>query len=159
MKRFLIALAVATLTFINTSCNQSPQQQTQAAAAPVKDTVEQACEPIKDPNNPKPMAIMMRVMAAHSDSMHSQLLRGESLDSADYPFLRFYVAEPTDPKVLEPQFFENARVFQQAHRELFAHPKEQVQYYNNMINACIRCHEQYCSGPLKRIRKFPIVKS
>lgn len=159
MKKSLIVTGIIGFILIHVACNTSPQQEATQQSAPAKDTAEAACEPIKDPNNPKPMAIMMRVMAAHADSMHSQLLRGESLDSNDYPFLRFYVAEPTDPKVLEPQFFENARLFQQAHRELFAHPKEQVQYYNNMINACIRCHEQYCSGPLKRIRKFPIVKS
>ncbi len=115
-----------------------------------------ACATIKDPNQPKPMALMMRQMAANSDSMKAKISRGEVLDSLQYPFIRFYAVEPTDPNVLEPNFFEKARLFQAAYKALFQHPSEQKTYYNLMIQACVNCHENYCSGPLKRIRKLPI---
>lgn len=115
-----------------------------------------ACSPIMDPNNPKPMALMMRQMAANADSMKARILRGETLDSLKHPFIRFYTAEPTDPKVLEANFFEKARLFQAAYKELFNHPEEQKKYYNLTIEACVNCHKDYCSGPLKRIRKLPI---
>ena len=122
------------------------------------DSVDAECETetIKDPNNPKPMALMMRQLAANADSMKQQIIRGEQLDSTQYPFIKFYLVEPTDPNVLEPQFYENARLFQEAYIALFKHPKEQVKYYNLVINKCISCHENYCSGPLKRIRKLLI---
>jgi hypothetical protein len=68
------------------------------------------------------------------------------------------LVEPTDKNVLEPQFFKNADVFKAAHKAVFDHPKEQKKYYNLMINACISCHENYCSGPLRRIRKMPITE-
>jgi hypothetical protein len=84
------------------------------------------------------------------------VLNAEQLDSLKYPFIRFYLVEPTDPKVLEPVFYENARLFQEAYIELFNHPKEQSKYYNAMVGKCINCHEMYCSGPLKRIRKLLI---
>ena len=32
----------------------------------------------------------------------------------------------------------------------------QIKAYNAVIGMCINCHESYCSGPLKRIRKLPI---
>ncbi|MBC7382395.1 MAG: hypothetical protein H7296_05290 [Bacteroidia bacterium] len=121
-----------------------------------KDSLHACSKLIKDPNNSKPMALMMRILAANADSMRHQLLRGESLTSERYPFVHFYLVEPTDPKVLEPQFFENARLFKIAYTDVFKHRKEQKKYYNLMINGCIKCHESYCSGPLKRIRKFPI---
>ncbi len=70
--------------------------------------------------------------------------------------MRFYLVEPTDPGVLEPQFYENARLFQEAYQALFKHPKEQIKYHNLVIGKCINCHENYCSGPLKRIRKLLI---
>jgi hypothetical protein len=122
------------------------------------DSVAAECETetIKDPNNPKPMALMMRQLAANADSMKQQIIRGEQLDSTRYPFIKFYLVEPTDPNVLEPQFYENARLFQEAYIALFKHPKEQVKYHNLVINKCISCHENYCSGPLKRIRKLLI---
>lgn len=102
------------------------------------------------------MALMMRQIAANADSMKSQIMRGEQLDSKRYPFIRFYLVEPTDPNVLEPQFYENARLFQEAYKELFRHPNEQAKYHNMIIGKCINCHENYCSGPLKRIRKLLI---
>jgi len=154
MRNKLVILSIFFLSIIIfQACQENTKPQTETPKP--KDSTE-ACVPIKDPNNPKPMALMMRLMAANADSMRSQLLRGETLDSNQYAFIKFYLVEPTDPNVLEPQFFENARMFQSSYHELFKHPKEQKKYYNLMINACINCHESYCSGPLKRIRKFPI---
>jgi hypothetical protein len=137
---------------INACSNNNQPKATTTASG---DTA-QVIETIKDPNKPKPMALMMRQMAANADSMKAKLLRGESLDSLSFPFIRFYLVEPTDKNVLEPQFFENAKIYQAAHKAIFDHPTEQKKYYNLMIGACISCHENYCSGPLRRINKMPI---
>ncbi len=168
MKRILQIISVlfifSMLLDACTSNEQKNQEQAAARAADSlkvkarKDSLESCTKTIMDPNNPKPMALMMRLMAANADSMNKELKRGESIDSTLYPFIPFYLVEPTDPKVLEPQFFENARLFKMAYLELFKHPKAQVKYYNLMINSCIHCHETYCSGPLKRIRNFPITE-
>jgi hypothetical protein len=145
------------------SCGDSgtPETGKHSGEHHVADDSAAACEApsgqtIMDPNNPKPMALMMRQLAANADSMKQQILRGEKLDSLKYPFIRFYLAEPTDPSVLEPQFYENARLFQEAYHELFRHSSDQVTYHNLVISKCIGCHENYCSGPLKRIRKLLI---
>jgi hypothetical protein len=152
-KAIFSVLAICTLLYACSGGNEKEQQ-----AATAADSAASCAKPgtIKDPNNPKPMALMMRQMAANADSMKHQLERGETLDSLRYPFIRFYMAEPTDPSVLEPQFYENARLFQESYRELFRHSKEQVKYHNLVIGKCISCHENYCSGPLKRIRKLLI---
>ncbi len=160
MKKLLVILALLlpALWFAEACNDKGNKKSPEAAAADsarIADSLA-SCSPIKDPNNPKPMALMMRQMAANADSMKAKILRGESLDSLQYPFIRFYVAEPTDPHVLEPNFFEKARLFQAAYKDLFQHPKEQKKYYNLMIQACVNCHQNYCSGPLKRIRKLPI---
>lgn len=122
----------------------------------VEDTTK-ACEnpeTVMDPNQAKPMALMMRQMVKNVGEMKTKIEAGEKLDSTKYPFIRFYLVEPTDPSVLEPQFYENARLFQEAYTSLFKHPNEQKKYYNLVIGKCIGCHENYCSGPLKRIRKL-----
>jgi hypothetical protein len=144
---FIIGLVVQ-------ACSSEPKSTT--IAQDKKADSLAACSTIKDPNQTKPMALMMRQMAANADSMKTKINRGQVLDSLQYPFIRFYIAEPTDPSVLEPNFFEKSRLFQSAYRALFQHPKEQKKYYNLMIQACVNCHENYCSGPLKRIRKLPI---
>ncbi len=157
MKKFLLAIILFLLVglFIQSCSNEQKPKAEAKEAQSTQDSID-ACATIKDPNNPKPMALMMRQMAANADSMKAKINRGEALDSLQYPFIRFFVAEPTDPHVLEPNFFEKARLFQTAYKDLFKHPKEQKKYYNLMIQACVNCHQNYCSGPLKRIRKLPI---
>ena len=119
-----------------------------------QDTASCSKGPVKDPNHPKPMALAMRAMVMNTDSIRAQLLRGENPDSSAYPFIRFYMVEPTDPAVLEPRFYENARLFHQAYKEFFRHGNEGVKYYNSMVGNCVNCHQSYCSGPLKRIKKL-----
>lgn len=138
------------------SCGSSDKKQdTQVVETADSSTCENP-ETIKDPNNTKPMALMMRQMATYADSMRAQLLRNEELDSNSYPFIRFYLVEPTNPNVLEPNFFDNAKKFQEAFHDLFRKKGNQKEMYNNMIQACINCHENYCTGPLRKIRKLPI---
>ena len=154
MKKIIYSI----LVFVSIGILINACSNNQKPASEAKSTDSSAAQTIKDPNNPKPMALMMRQMAANADSMKAKLLRGESLDSLSFPFIRFDLVEPTDKNVLEPQFFKNADVFKSAHKAAFEHPKEQKKYYNLMINACISCHENYCSGPLRRIRKMPITE-
>jgi len=130
------------LGLIIASCNFGPNQKTIIA--------------IKDPNNAKPMAIMMRLMAQNADSMRALLLRDEQLDSNRFPFVRFQLVEPTDTNVLEAKFFSNADRFEIAHKNMFNNPYEQKKYYNLMIKECQNCHDSYCKGPLKKINQLPI---
>jgi hypothetical protein len=148
---YLFVLLIALGILIN-ACSNNQTPKLSDASSPIANSGAV----IKDPNQPKPMALMMRQMAANADTMKAKLLRGESVDSLSFPFIRFYLVEPTDKNVLEPQFYENANVFKIAHKAVFDHPKEQKKYYNLMINACIGCHENYCSGPLRKINKMPI---
>lgn len=153
--KHVVITGILAFTFL-LACTNNAQKADQTQEENQTENQDSSCAPetIKDPNNPKPMALMMRQLAQNADSMKAQLQRGEAIDSLKYPFIRFYLAEPTDPNVLEPLFYENARLFQQAYVALFSHKNEQVKYYNLMIGKCVNCHESYCSGPLKKIRKL-----
>lgn len=162
MKYSTIVFSVFFLGAVLYACNQ-PSKTADIAVSEThseKDSAENSCanpdETTMDPNQTKPMALMMRTMVKNAQLMRDQIQKGETLDSLKYPFIRFYLVEPTDPSVLEPVFYENARLFQQAYLDLFKHSGEQKKYYNVMVGKCINCHESYCSGPLKRIRKLLI---
>jgi hypothetical protein len=161
MKKLIVLASLLLGSFLFfAACNgsETKKEASSDSTAVINEMDSASCsnETIMDPNNPKPMALMMREMVKNADRMKSKLEKGEKLDSADFPFLRFYLVEPTDPNVLEPQFFENARLFQESYKAIFAHEQEQRKYYNLMISRCVKCHESYCSGPLKRIRKLPL---
>jgi len=161
LKKIQTAFFLAYIIFLSASCNNINISKKEVAedVHESKDSGSmKSCnaKPVKDPNHPKPMALMMRMMADNADSIRAQLLRNENPDKLRYPFQKFYLLEPTDSSVLEMQFFENARFYQEAYTDFFNHPNEQKRYFNVLIEKCVNCHEHYCNGPLKRIRKLYI---
>ena len=152
----LVYLSLGVFLSIFAFCGSSDKKPEPNVAETADSSSCENPETIKDPNNTKPMALMMRQMATYADSMRAQLLRDEALDSNSYPFIRFYLVEPTNPNVLEPNFFDNAKRFQEAFHDLFRKKGNQKEMYNLMIQECINCHENYCTGPLRKIRKLPL---
>lgn len=152
----LIAFIVVTVACNNN--NNAPKKETTAVVDSTSADTAASCETpssTRYPNQDKPMALMMRQMADNAQKMKNKLEAGEKIDAAEFPFIRFHLVEPTDPNVLQPQFYENARMFQEAHKALVGAPQnKQKEMYTAYINQCINCHQTYCSGPLKRIRKL-----
>jgi len=133
------------------SCSEKRKDKT------ANDKQEGSCSaPVKDPNNPKPMALMMRNLADACDSMRLQILANHTVDSVKYPLMPFWTAEPTDSSVLEPLFFDNAKIIEKAWRTLMSSKENQAANYTAVVNACVHCHSSYCSGPLRRIRKLTL---
>lgn len=160
-KRFLLLLTIACCVII--ACNQTGNNnlQTKDTTAVIStETTDPACKnPVKYPNQDKPMALMMRQMADNAQLMKEKLEAGETLTAQQFPFIRFHLVEPTDPNILQPQFYENARLFQEAHKAMVEAPMAtQKELYTAYINQCINCHQTYCSGPLKRIRKLVLTQ-
>ena len=121
-----------------------------------KKSQEPACEKptIKDPNEVKPMALMMRTMANYCDTMRLKINKNELVDSVSFPLMPFWSAEPTDSSVLETLFFDNAKQFENAYRKLMQDQDNQKENYSAVIATCVHCHNSYCSGPLRRIKKL-----
>lgn len=154
--RNYIPLFILIILFISVwSCNDFGTTNQKQGDASVNDSATCENETIKDPNNAKPMALMMRQLVSTAESIRQKIIKGEQPDSIHFPFVRFYLVEPTDPNVLEPQFYENARLFQDAYYAVFEKGADK-ETYNAMIDACIGCHQSYCSGPIKRIKKLYI---
>ena len=159
----VFAFIVAAIFIV--ACNNTPSNKTEVTQTAKQDTLNKvdtagaSCSTIttRYPNNDKPMALMMRQMANNAQKMKDKIEAGELVEDKLFPFIRFHLVEPTDPNVLQPQFFENARMFQEAHKNLINAPiAKQKEMYTLYINQCINCHQTYCSGPLKRIRKLVI---
>jgi len=158
IKTSLITIfSIVYLTACENNLNKPKQEVTTTADSKMNDSLS-SCESsssTKYPNQDKPMALMMRQMADNAQKMKDKVEAGEKIDANEFPFIRFHLVEPTDPNILQPQFYENARLFQQAHKALMSAPaNKQKEMYTAYINQCINCHQTYCSGPLKRIRKL-----
>jgi outer membrane murein-binding lipoprotein Lpp len=66
-------------------------------------------------------------------------------------------AEPTKGTSKDDLFEEYAKEFLEESHLFFISSKEQKTiYFNSMINSCVSCHQQYCPGPIKKIKKLHI---
>lgn len=154
MRKILLAFLFVCLCAV-VSCSETSKQTSNDS---VKSEEAEDCDAntIKDPNDVKPMALMMRTMADYCDTMRLKINKGEKVDSVAFPLMPFWSAEPTDSSVLETLFFDNAIIIQNAWRKLMSSPENQAANYTAVVDACVHCHSSYCSGPLKRIRKLKL---
>ena len=148
MKKILITCCIL-LSIAIVACNDVEK---------AKESKQEECknETIKDPNDPKPMALMMRTMANNCDSMRLEINAGKTVDSIKYPLMPFWTAEPTDSANLVELFYNNASEFEIAYRTLMSSKEHQKENYTAVINSCVNCHNSFCSGPLRRIKKLPL---
>jgi hypothetical protein len=66
-------------------------------------------------------------------------------------------AEPTDAEDSGPVFEAFSDGFINALREFERSEESAVlEEYNDLVNSCIGCHQQYCIGPLEIIKKLEI---
>jgi thioredoxin-related protein len=150
MKKLLIIIGLLTWIFVIACHDIGTSKSADKNESCTKE------ETIKDPNHPKPMALMMRTMANYCDSMRLDLKADKTIDSLKYPLLPFWKAEPTDSSNLVNLFYDNASQYEKAYRQLMSNTNNQKENYTNVINSCVNCHNSFCSGPLKRIRKLTL---
>lgn len=99
------------------------------------------------------LALLMRQMTEETDSIRAAVLAGE--DHELWSRIReLHTAKPTDASSSGPVFEGFAAAFIGAVEEMQAADTAHTQYYNDVINRCMDCHQQFCPGPMKRIRKF-----
>jgi cytochrome c556 len=104
------------------------------------------------------LAEMMRDMHAHAAEMREAIL-ADSLGELP-TFARQYelmnTLIPTDQSVRTPIFEGFSGLFMEYAQEIHQNKENRVYNYNNMLNACVSCHQTYCPGPIKRINKLKI---
>lgn len=100
------------------------------------------------------LALLMRQLTEETDSIRSAVLRGEG-----HPLWSrikdLHTAEPTEASSSGPVFDGFASSFIAAVDEMEAADDSlRAQYFNGVINRCMDCHQEFCPGPMKRIKKF-----
>ncbi len=95
------------------------------------------------------------------DSMYNEtLLIKKGLESQTYPsnplekYKIIHTATPTDADVKTTEFREFTNDYLKSLKEFYQ--ETSAKNYTLMINACIRCHESYCPGPLKKISQLKL---
>lgn len=102
------------------------------------------------------MASLMEQMYVDSKRTKEQIEKGESPKLFPAYFLKIYTAKFTDDSDNDIFFKEKANEFIIAQQLIYSDPKNAISHFNSGVDACIKCHEIKCGGPIARIKKLYI---
>jgi hypothetical protein len=103
------------------------------------------------------MSVLMLQMYEENEKVRQKILKGEDL--SDYPeeFLKIHTASLTDPADRNEKFKLFSDVYLSSLKSVFETPKDSLKdSFNQSINSCIACHQNFCPGPIPRIQKLLI---
>lgn len=111
----------------------------------------------QDLTPPSELALLMRTMAAHADSVKAGLARGEK-KLPPYPaaITKLLTATPTKDMHIDPITFPTFGTDYQAKVSALykAARKDRDRAYNALVLSCANCHTTHCPGPMMRIKKM-----
>ncbi len=108
---------------------------------------------VVNPNGDSELAILMRRMTDDLEAAKQQLIKGKKARiQGDYKDI--LTAKPTSPHMKNEAFdgFAQSLLYQMNRFSAFG----DVKSYNDVVHACIACHNQSCPGPIARIKKLMI---
>ncbi|MCB0770591.1 MAG: hypothetical protein KDC00_09315 [Flavobacteriales bacterium] len=112
--------------------------------------------PTQELTPPSELALLMRSMAAHADSVKARVTSGAALPPRPKEFKRLLKAEPTKGMHIDPITFPTfGKDYLSKLDKLYQVPKaERTQAYNALVQSCANCHGTHCPGPLMRIKNM-----
>ena len=102
------------------------------------------------------MAALMEQMYVDNERLKDRILKGDTIGKFPQHFTRIHEAVLTDETDKDEFFNTQAKKFIEAQELIYKDPESAKEHFNNGIDACIRCHEVKCGGPIPKIKKLYI---
>ncbi len=102
------------------------------------------------------MAAHMEQMFAENERLREKILNGEELGTMPDYFDGILTKKLTDPSEFDSFYKEHAQMFLEQQQRIYNNPNQAKERYNASVDACIKCHEVKCGGPIARIKKLYI---
>ena len=111
-----------------------------------------------NPNGSSELAKLMRNMHSHAAQLRDNLMNDMSLDTFPVSFQKIYTAKATDSTVRSNAFDGFTENYLNSLQNLYSvkDGASRKHAFNEMVDQCISCHNQYCTGPVKMISKLKI---
>lgn len=121
---------------------------------------EEKCSPAKEKKlemyQMSEMAALMEQMYVDSKRAKERIQKGEAIGQFPEHFLKIHTAKFTDETENDPFFKQKAKDYIAAQQLLYSDPQHQKENFNRGVDACLKCHENKCGGPIPRIKKLYI---
>jgi hypothetical protein len=110
-----------------------------------------------NPNGSSELALLMRSMFDDGMLVKADILEGKKA-TVECDYARIHTAVATQPEeTVTPDFKTFAAAYEAAVGDLNNAPAgEQRGPYTHMVNTCIQCHQEFCTGPIRKIRKMEL---
>ena len=102
------------------------------------------------------MAALMEQMYVDNQRLKERIMKGDTIGKFPQHFIRIHKAVMTDETDKDAFFDEQAAKFIKAQELIYQDPKNAKEHFNNGSDACIKCHEVKCGGPIPKIKKLYI---
>jgi hypothetical protein len=102
------------------------------------------------------MAMLMEQMYVDNLRLKERIIKGDTIGEFPQHFLKIHKSVMTDETDNDEFFKEQAATFIKAQEMIYQDPVNAKKHFNNGIDACLKCHEQKCGGPIPRIKKLYI---
>lgn len=102
------------------------------------------------------MAALMEQMYVDNERLKERIIKGDTIGKFPQHFIKIHKAVMTDETDKDVFFNEQAAKFIKAQELIYQDPKNAKEHFNNGIDACIKCHEVKCGGPIPKIKKLYI---
>ena len=102
------------------------------------------------------MAALMEQMYVDNQRLKERIMKGDTIGKFPQHFIRIHKAVMTDETDKDAFFDEQAAKFIKAQDLIYQDPTNAKEHFNNGIDACIKCHEVKCGGPIPKIKKLYI---
>lgn len=102
------------------------------------------------------MSLLMEQKYVDNQRLKERILKGDTIGKFPNHFLKIHESAMTDDKENDAFFKEQAAHFIKAQELIYEDPENAKKHFNNGVDACIKCHQVKCGGPIPRIKKLYI---
>ncbi len=107
--------------------------------------------------NMSELSLAMEEMYRTNEAFREALRSGMGIDSIPAVFYTIHTAEATSASDKDPMYHAMADVFLERMEAVAREPlANQPAAFNEMIDACVSCHQVKCQGPIDRINKLRV---
>lgn len=102
------------------------------------------------------MASLMEQMFVENTRLRDRIISNDTLGEMPDYFKGILNKKLTDPTDLDQFYIEHANLFLEQQQNIYNNPTQAKTLFNASVDACIKCHEVKCGGPIQRIKKLYI---
>ncbi|MDQ3100642.1 MAG: hypothetical protein M3R08_04590 [Bacteroidota bacterium] len=105
---------------------------------------------------PSELALLMRLMAVHADSVKAAIQKGNDLPPYPKDISTLFTATPTEGMHIDPITYPTFGNDYIAKVDMLyaGSMQERSKLYNGLVQGCANCHTTHCPGPMMRIKKM-----